>query len=48
MCDFQMVEIAIPFNRRTYNVGKDGNTSSIMLCNGTSIIRSEGPTATSD
>jgi hypothetical protein len=30
------------------NLGGDGNTSSIMLCNGTSIIRRKGPAATFD
>jgi hypothetical protein len=42
-----MVDIAIPFSRQTYNLVDAGNTSSIMVCNGTSIIRSEDPTATS-
>jgi hypothetical protein len=30
----------------TDNLVSDGNTSSIMLCNGTSIIRREGDAAT--
>jgi hypothetical protein len=28
------------------NLGSGGNTSSIMLCNGASIIHREGPAAT--
>jgi hypothetical protein len=28
------------------NLDSGGNTSSIMLCNGTSIIRRKGPVAT--
>jgi hypothetical protein len=43
---FQMGAIARHSIAETDNLGSGGNTSSIMLCNDTSIIRREGAAAT--
>ena len=43
---FQMGAIAKHSIAETDNLGSDGNTSSIMLCNDTSIIPREGIAAT--
>ena len=43
---FQMGSIASGSIAETDNLDGDGNTSSIMLCNDTSIIRCEATAAT--